>query len=133
MNKEERFEIELNQEDVQNIINCYEKDIEYIKQLEQQNKELQKENQSLRTRIKTIKRRRKHQTQKLNKYKLVVTDLRNALEKKNNKIDKAIDYIKKYQQIYDIDGSIEKQIDEFNVLASPKKLLEILKGSDVDE
>ena len=81
MNKEERFEIELNQEDVQNIINCYEKDIEYIKQLEQQNKELQKENQSLRTRIKTIKRRRKHQTQKLNKYKLVVTDLRNALEK----------------------------------------------------
>lgn len=51
----------------------------------------------------------------------------------HNKIDKAIDYIKKYQQIYDIDGSIEKQIDEFNVLASPKKLLEILKDSDVDE
>ena len=39
MNKE-RFEIELNQEDVQNIINCYEKDIEYINQLQQQNKEL---------------------------------------------------------------------------------------------
>ena len=33
MNKE-RFEISVNQEDVQNIINCYEKDIEYIKQLE---------------------------------------------------------------------------------------------------
>ena len=37
---EERFEIELNQEDVQNIINCYEKDIKLIKQLQQQNKEL---------------------------------------------------------------------------------------------
>ena len=34
MNKEERFEISVNQEDVQNIINCYEKDIEYIKKLE---------------------------------------------------------------------------------------------------
>lgn len=34
MNNEERFEISVNQEDVQNIINCYEKDIEYIKQLE---------------------------------------------------------------------------------------------------
>lgn len=29
-----RIEILVNQEDVQNIINCYEKDIEYIKQLE---------------------------------------------------------------------------------------------------
>ena len=46
----------------------------------------------------------------------------------HNKIDKAIEYIKKYQQIYDIDGSIEKQIDEFNILASPKRLLEILKN-----
>ena len=32
MNK--RIEISVNQEDVQNIIDCYEKDIEYIKQLE---------------------------------------------------------------------------------------------------
>lgn len=34
MNKEERFEISVNQEDVQNIINCYEKDIKYIEKLE---------------------------------------------------------------------------------------------------
>ncbi len=32
--KQERFEISVNQEDVQNIINCYEKDIKYIEQLE---------------------------------------------------------------------------------------------------
>ena len=35
MNKEERFVISVNQEDVQNIIDCYEKDIKYIKELEQ--------------------------------------------------------------------------------------------------
>ena len=40
MNKEERFEIKVNQEDVQNIINCYEKDIKLIEQLQQENKEL---------------------------------------------------------------------------------------------
>ena len=34
MNKEEKIEISVNQEDVQNIIDCYEKDIEYIKKLE---------------------------------------------------------------------------------------------------
>lgn len=31
---EDKFEISVNQEDVQNIINCYEKDIKYIEQLE---------------------------------------------------------------------------------------------------
>ena len=34
MNKEEKIEISVNQEDVQNIIDCYEKDIEYITKLE---------------------------------------------------------------------------------------------------
>lgn len=31
---EEKIEISVNEEDVQNIINCYEKDIKYIEQLE---------------------------------------------------------------------------------------------------
>lgn len=35
MNKEERIKITVNEEDVQNIIDCYEKDIEHIKELEQ--------------------------------------------------------------------------------------------------
>lgn len=42
MNKE-KIEISVNEEDVQNIINCYEKDIEYIKQLEQENQRLKEE------------------------------------------------------------------------------------------
>ena len=33
---EEKITISVNQEDVQNIINCYEKDIKYIKQLQQE-------------------------------------------------------------------------------------------------
>ena len=38
MNKEEKITISVNEEDVQNIINSYEKDIEYINQLEKENK-----------------------------------------------------------------------------------------------
>lgn len=56
--------------------------------------------------------------------------LRQENKELHNKIDKAIEYIEKYRQIYDIDGSIEKQIDEFNILASPKRLLEILKDNE---
>ena len=40
MTKEEKITISVNEEDVQNIINAYEKDIEYINQLEKENKQL---------------------------------------------------------------------------------------------
>ena len=39
---EDKITISVNEEDVQNLINCYEKDIEYIKQLETNWKELKK-------------------------------------------------------------------------------------------
>ena len=42
MNKEEKITISVNEEDIQNIINAYEKDIEYINQLEKENQELKK-------------------------------------------------------------------------------------------
>lgn len=41
--KEKKIKISVNEEDVQNIINCYEKDIEYIKKLEKENEELKKQ------------------------------------------------------------------------------------------
>lgn len=47
-------------------------------------------------------------------------------------ITRAIEYIKKYKQIYDVDGTEENMLDEFNILASPKTLLKIL-GGDVDD
>lgn len=40
MSEEEKIKISVNDEDIQNLINCYEKDIEYIKQLEKENKQL---------------------------------------------------------------------------------------------
>ena len=40
MNKEEKITISVNEEDIQNIINAYEKDIEYINQLEKENEKL---------------------------------------------------------------------------------------------
>ena len=49
--KEEKIKISVNQEDVQNIINCYEKDIEHIKQLEEENKTLEKEIKLLKEKI----------------------------------------------------------------------------------
>ena len=41
--------------------------------------------------------------------------------------DEAIEYIKIHRQTYDIDGSIEPKLDDFNILASPKKLISILE------
>ena len=38
--KEDKIEVELNQEEVQAIIDCYEKDLKYIKKLEKENQQL---------------------------------------------------------------------------------------------
>lgn len=55
--------------------------------------------------------------------------LKTTMQKEHKAIkvlDEIREYVIKHRQIYDIDGSIEKQIDEFNILASPKKILQIL-------
>ena len=56
---------------------------------------LQQENESLRTRIKTIKRLRKKQTQKKNKYKSIIFDEEQKLKDYKSRIDKAVEYINK--------------------------------------
>ena len=45
-----------------------------------------------------------------------------------DRINKAIEYIEKHKQVYDIDGSVEPKLDDFDILASPKYLLDLLKG-----
>ena len=122
----------------------------YIKELQQENKELKEKintyenpddltlmfmycDEKAKDKIKALQERIEYLERSNNRREETIELERKENLELHNKIDKAIDYIKKYQQIYDIDGSIEKQIDEFNVLASPKKLLEILKDSDVDE
>lgn len=106
MNKEERFEIELNQEDVQNIINCYEKDIKLIKQLQQENKEL--------------KRNCNIGNENLSFY-------RNENKELHNKIDKAIEYMKpRFMNCIDND---KRYFADVYI----QEIYEILKDSDVDE
>ena len=41
-------------------------------------------------------------------------------------LDEIKEYVIKHRKIYDIDGSIEKQLDEFDILASPKRILQML-------
>lgn len=45
-----------------------------------------------------------------------------------DRINKAVEYIEKHKQVYDIDGSVEPKIDDFDILASPKYLIGLLKG-----
>lgn len=47
------------------------------------------------------------------------------------KIERAIEYINQFKVTHDIDGDIA-YVDEFHILASPKTLLEILKGDTND-
>ena len=100
------------------------------KELHNKIDKLSNENKSLRIRIKTIKRLRKHQTQKKNKYKSIITNLQNALTKKNNKIDKAIEYIEGFPLIhYSSTEKIEgKRLS--GKLVPVDELLEILKGNE---
>lgn len=69
------------------------------------------------------KRKLQDEIEKLNHYKLLY-------QKVKERNDKAIEYINKNKRIYDVDGTKENMLDEFNILASPKRLLEILKGNN---
>lgn len=106
MNYREKITISVNEEDVQNIINAYEKDIEYINQLEKENqrlKETEKEHQRINGRL-----------------HLEIKELQ-------DRIDKAIEYI------YDNDLFHEEYNGGCNCYFSSdsqekKDLLDLLKG-----
>lgn len=55
-----------------------------------------------------------------------ITTISKGNKRLNNGLDEIKEYVIKHRQIYDIDGSIEKQIDEFDVLASPKRILQMI-------
>lgn len=69
------------------ISNPYE---ETIEEMQQENDQLKEKNNSLRIRIKTIKRRRKLQSQKIRKYKKIITNQSNALKNKNEVIEEIL-------------------------------------------
>ena len=77
---------------------------------------LQEENKSLKTHIKTIKRRRKKQTSKKNKYK--------------DRIDKALKYIEEHKRnVYDTFG----EGIVFGEMEGIKEIIKILKGEENDK
>lgn len=82
-------------------------------ELEQENQQLRKENKSLRDRIKTIKRTRKKQTQKKNRYKQVITVLQNSLTIKNNVLDEIREITKSSITSYDFGGSRASLVQGF--------------------
>lgn len=83
--KEKKIKISVNEEDIQNLINCYEKDIEYIKKLEKENEE-----------IIVLK-------QQLVLYKSVINDIKHIL---NNQMD--------YREFVDIVNAIEEILERVN-------------------
>lgn len=64
-----------------------------FKAVERDNEELKQENESLRARIKTIKRLRRKQTQKKNKYKAIIFNEEKALHNYKSRCEKASEYI----------------------------------------
>ena len=58
-------------------------------------------------------------------------DLLGEIDKLKIIIYDAIHYINTHKQIYDLDGTEDNELDEFDALARPNDLLEILEGSDV--
>lgn len=100
MNKEEKITISVNEEDVQNIINAYEKDIKYINQLEKENqrlKEIEKEHQRINGCL-----------------HLEIKELK-------DRIDKVIEYIEKHTENIDRGKYYEDYVETYY-------LLKILKG-----
>ena len=110
MSEAENIKISVNEEDIQNLIHCYEKDIEYIKKLEKENKELK------------LKLLEKKCSDKDVEYKEKI--------KLQNRINKAIEYIKIYRSYQKIDNKdYLKGRDEIGCLdiCQVDELLDILK------
>ena len=91
--------------------------IEYINNLQQENKELKE-------RINTYEN-----PEDLTLFYMWLDEkAKDKIKELKDRINKAIAYIEKYKQVYDIDGSVEPKLDEFSILASPKYLIDLLKG-----
>ena len=118
--KDKKIEITLNQEDVQNIIDCYEKDIELIEKLKEKNEIYKSTMKGQHRRIEELKQAKKVSKQ-------IQKERNKRLRKENEqlklRIDKALEDIKEYKEMgyskYD-ENEIEIELID--------KILEILKG-----
>ena len=117
--KEEKIDITLNQEDVQNIIDCYEKDIELIEKLKEKNEIYKSTMKGQHRRIEELKQAKKVSKQ-------IQKERNKRLRKENEllkeRIDKAIKYMEK-----ETEGRDANPI-EGSWLYDLLKVKEILKG-----
>lgn len=96
-------------------------EIDRLQQENQQLKEIEKEHQKING---ELREEIKELSEDYNKVVHEATEFESKVYELQDRIDKAIEYIK----IYDIDGSVEPKIDDFSILASPKHLIDLLKG-----
>ena len=116
--KEEKIEITVNQEDVQNIINCYEKDIELIEKLKEKNKIYKTTIKGQHRKIEELKNAKKTS-------KRIHKERNKRLKEENTKLwEQKLEYIDRIKKALEyIDRrDIEWASDEHD------KLIEILKG-----
>lgn len=98
----------MSEEDLTNIIGHFmEINLDCIDKQSQEIEQLEKENESLRRRIKTIKRRRKYQTRKKNKYKSLLIDRENVLTRKNKEKADLINWLESKNKFHYKNGKIE--------------------------
>lgn len=102
------------------------RDSKRIKELEKINEEHRKLNGKLRQEIDILE----SQLDFITYQNIVIENLQKENEDYEQRIKKAVEYIKEHIQKYDIDGSIG-DFDEFDMLTKPNYLLNILQnGSD---
>jgi putative cell wall-binding protein len=119
--KDEKIDITLNQEDVQNIIDCYEKDIELIEKLKEKNEIYKSTMKGQHRRIEELKQAKKVSKQ-------IQKERNKRLRKENELLKERID--KAYYQFYDMfyhQLGYKYDFDEFD-LKEIHKLEGILKG-----
>lgn len=96
------------------------------------NGELQQENESLRTRIKTIKRLRKKQTRKKNKYKEIIFNEEKKLQDYKSRVEKALHYLEDRIEEWNNSGETKKNINQHHFYLLITNLLSILQNGGED-
>jgi hypothetical protein len=119
--KEEKIDITLNQEDVQNIIDCYEKDIELIEKLKERNKIYKttikgqhKTIIELRNAKKASKKVHKERNKKLKEENEQLKERIEYLERSNDRREETIIYLG--EENIDYETRIDNAIERLNTL-----------------
>lgn len=124
--KDKKIDITLNQEDVQNIIDCYEKDIELIEKLKEKIEYLKRSNDrreetiiSLRDEIVELEEKNVELRIQISSRETVANDLQERIDNATERLNTLIEFWKKYNPI---DNTM--QVEQF------KGVINILGGKE---